>query len=402
MQSLGFRDEELHLPVGKLSGGQKKLLGIARIIINKPDVLLLDEPDNHLDLDGKLLLEKLIRTFNGTVLIVSHDRYFLDMVVDNIIEIESGKLTSYSGTYSEYVFDKQQKLARLAQLFQAQQHEITRLEMAAKRLLTWGKVYDNPKFSKRGNAILKRLERVERIESPQTETRPMLLNLGGWEGSRKVLEINQLSKGFAAPGGMDRAMILQNIHLYLGYGDRIGLIGPNGAGKSLLVKLILGEVQPDSGEIEIGPSVRVGYYAQEFEVLDLHPTLLETICKAGNFNESRGVAFMRKFSFDYHQRDTRVGNLSGGERARLQIALITLSGANFLILDEPTNHLDIPSCEVLEDALLDFEGSILTVSHDRYFLDRIATKIAFLTPQGLTLFPGNYSEWQHNQFQIRQ
>jgi len=176
------------------------------------------------------------------------------------------------------------------------------------------------------------------------------------------------------------------------------LIGPNGAGKSLLVKLILGEMEPDSGEIEIGPSVRVGYYSQEFETLDTRPTLLETICKAGNYNESRGVAFMRKFGFDYQQRNTRVGSLSGGERARLQIALITLSGANFLLLDEPTNHLDIPSCEVLEDALLDFEGSILTVSHDRYFLDRIATKIAAFSDKGLELFPGNYSEYQAHQF----
>jgi len=398
MRSLGFRDEELQLPVGKLSGGQKKLLGLARMMIDKPDVLLLDEPDNHLDLDGKLLLEKLIRNFPGTVLIVSHDRYFLDMVVDGIIEIENGKLTSFSGTYSEYVFDKQQKLVRLAQLYQAQQHEISRLEMAAKRLLTWGKVYDNPKFSKRGMAILKRLERVERIETPAADARPLEIHLGGWEGSRKVLEIKDLHKGFTAPDGMGRSSILKNIDLYLGYGERIGLIGPNGAGKSLLVKLILGEIQPDSGEIEIGPSVRVGYYSQEFETLDTHPKLLELICKAGNYNESRGVAFMRKFGFDYQQRNTRVGSLSGGERARLQIALITLSGANFLLLDEPTNHLDIPSCEVLEDALLDFEGSILTVSHDRYFLDRIATKIAALSDKGLELFPGNYSEYQARQF----
>jgi ATP-binding cassette subfamily F protein 3 len=394
LRSLGFRDEETELPVGKLSGGQKKLLGLARIMISKPGVLLLDEPDNHLDLDGKLMLEKIIRNFTGTVLIVSHDRYFLDMVVDGIIEIEAGKLNSFSGTYSEYVFDKQLKQARQAQLFQAQQHEITRLEMAAKRLLTWGKVYDNEKFSKRGMAILKRLERVERIDRPQSETRPLEINLGGWAGSRKVLEIKGVCKGFADPNGRGRSEILREVDLYLGFGERVGLIGPNGAGKSLLVKMILGQVVPDSGSIEVGPSVRIGYYSQEFETLDMRPALLETVCKAGNFNESRGIAFMRKFGFDYQQRDTRVGSLSGGERARLQIALITLSGANFLLLDEPTNHLDIPSCEVLEDALLDFAGSILAISHDRYFLDRIATRMAALSSLGLETFPGNYSEYQ--------
>lgn len=394
LRQLGFREEEFHLQVENLSGGQKKLLGLAKIMISKPDVLLLDEPDNHLDLDGKALLENLVKNFPGVVVIVSHDRYFIDMVVDEIIEIESTRISTFKGNYSEYMFEKQVRLARQGQMFQAQHKEITRLEQAAKRLLLWGKIYDNVKFSIRGKSILKRIDRIERIEKPETETRRLEINLGGWAGSRKVLELSKVGKQFREQEAGQVNRVLEGVDLYVGYGERIGLVGPNGSGKSVLTRLILGELQPDSGDIYIGPSVKIGYYAQEFETLDPEVTLLEAVCKAGNFSESRGVAFMRKFGFDYQQHDTCVGNLSGGERARLQIAMITLSGANFLLLDEPTNHLDIPSCEVLEDALLEFEGTILAISHDRYFLDRVATRICSLGPVGIESFPGNYSDWQ--------
>jgi ATP-binding cassette subfamily F protein 3 len=181
LRQLGFKEEEFHLRVENLSGGQKKLLGLAKIIISKPDVLLLDEPDNHLDLEGKALLENLVKNFPGVVVIVSHDRYFIDMVVDEIIEIESTRLSTFKGNYSEYMFDKQLRLARQGQMFQAQHKEITRLEQAAKRLLLWGKIYDNAKFSIRGKAILKRIERIDRIEKPETETRRLEINLGGWQ-----------------------------------------------------------------------------------------------------------------------------------------------------------------------------------------------------------------------------
>lgn len=394
LASIGFDEHEMQLPVGNLSGGQKKLLGLARIIIGRPDILLLDEPDNHLDLEGKALLQRLIESFPGTVVIVSHDRYFLDMVVDVILEVDLGRITQFPGNYSEYMFDKRLRLERQAERFQAQQKEITRLEQAAKRLLMWGKVYDNEKFSNRGKAILKRLDRLERIDKPLLERDRIEISLGGWRGSQKVLEITDLVKSFPKVSGEGQDFILENINLLLRYGDRVGMIGPNGSGKSLLVRMILGKQDPDSGDIILGPSVKPGYYAQEFETLDPMLTLLETICKAGNFSESRGVAFLKKFLFSYDQRDTLVGSLSGGERARLQIALITLSGANFLLLDEPTNHLDIPSCEILEDALLDFDGTILAVSHDRYFLDRIANRIVDLHGDSTTEYLGNYSDYE--------
>jgi ATP-binding cassette subfamily F protein 3 len=400
LTEIGFEAHEMNLPVRHLSGGQKKLLGLARIMIGRPDILLLDEPDNHLDLDGKTMLQKLIQNFHGSVVIVSHDRYFLDMVVDEIIEVEGGKITQYPGNYSEYMFEKRLRLERQADLYHAQQKEISRLEQAAKRLLMWGKVFDNPKFSLRGKAILKRLERMDKIDKPELETDQIEFQLGGWRGSEKVLEITDLAKSFPKTDGQGQVRVLDHINLLLRYRDRVGMIGPNGVGKSLLIRMIREEQPFDSGDIRIGPSIKPAYYAQEFETLDPNLTLLETICKAGNFSESRGVAFLKKFLFIYEQRDTPVAALSGGERARLQIALITLSGANLLLLDEPTNHLDIPSCEVLEDALLAFDGTILVVSHDRYFLDRIANRVVVLQGDGTKEYLGNYSDYE-NQHLLR-
>jgi len=394
LRSIGLNDHEMQLPVKHLSGGQKKLLGLARIIISKPDILLLDEPDNHLDLNGKALLQYLIETFSGSVVIVSHDRYFLDMIVDEILEVEDGAITQFEGNYSEYMFEKRLRLQRQAAEFQAQQKEIARLEQAAKRLLMWGKVYDNEKFSNRGKNILNRIDRLDKVEKPKLDRERIEIQLGGWRGSEKVLEIANLIKGFPSARDSTFLPILSDIHLQLRYGDRVGMIGPNGAGKSLLVRLILGQITPDAGTIYVGPSVQTGYYAQEFETLDPNPSLLDTICKAGNFSENKGVAFLKKYLFNFAQRDTPVGMLSGGERARLQIALITLSSANFLLLDEPTNHLDIPSCEVLEDALLDFDGTILAISHDRYFLDRIVDRIVELDGHGTTEYLGNYSDYE--------
>lgn len=395
LSNIGFEEHEIDLLVKNLSGGQKKLLSLAKIMIDRPDILLLDEPDNHLDLDGKAMLEKLIAGFQGTVMIVSHDRYFLDMVVDQILEVENGAITQFSGNYSEYMFEKHLKRQRQAVLYQAQQKEISRLEQAAKRLLMWGKVYDNPKFSNRGNNILKRLDRLEKIDKPQLDTDKIEIQLGGWRGSEKVLEITDLCKAFPTPDGSSFIQILDHLHLLLRNGDRVGIIGPNGSGKTLLVRMILNELSPDSGQIVLGPSIKPGYYAQEFENLNPSLSLLDTICKAGNFPENRGVAFLKKFLFNYEQRDTPVSALSGGERARLQIALITLSGANFLILDEPTNHLDIPSCEVLEDALEDFIGTILAISHDRYFLDRIVNRVIEIQDQKSVEYLGNYSDYEN-------
>lgn len=393
--SLGFGQSDLDQPVSVLSGGQKKLLGLAKLIITAPDLLLLDEPDNHLDLDGKKFLEQIIRDYKGGIIIVSHDRYLLDLVVDEIVELEDGRLTRYPGTYSEYAYEKQLYLHRQEQLFKAQEKEINRLETAAKRLLTWGKVYDNQKFIKRGQNILKRIDRIERIDQPTLERKQMGLELSGWRGSNKVLEIIDLDKVFPAEDGKEADKILfAGLNLQIWHGDRVGLVGPNGAGKSLLLKMILGEEPATGGEIILGPSVEAGYYAQEHETLDYKRTLLDSVRYATACSESNAVALLGRFLFTYEQVREPIASLSGGERSRLQMLLLTLSGPNFLLLDEPTNNLDIPSAEVLENALDDFEGTMLVISHDRYFLDRVVTRIVELQAGSLKEFIGNYNDYQ--------
>lgn len=391
--SLGFSEADFTLKVTALSGGQKKLVGLAKLLITEPKVLLLDEPDNHLDLDRKRLLEQIIRAHKGAVVIVSHDRYLLDLVVDEIVELEDGRLTQYPGGYSQYAFDKQSKLLRQQQLFQAQDKEITRLEQAAKRLLTWGRVYDNEKLVKRGRNILNRLERIERIDKPVLDRRRMDLELSGWRGSNKVLEISDLDKLFTDADGAEN-LVLAGLDLLVWRGERVGLVGPNGAGKSVLFRLVNGQDQPTGGQMSLGPSVQIGYYAQEHETLDYNRTLIETIRQAVRFTENVAVSFLGKFLFSYEQARSRVSTLSGGERSRLQMALLTLTNANFLLLDEPTNNLDIASAEVLEDALNEFEGTVLVISHDRYFLDRVVNRIVEIQDGALVEYVGNYSDYQ--------
>jgi ATP-binding cassette subfamily F protein 3 len=394
--SLGFKEADLQLTENALSGGQKKLVGLAKLLIQQPKLLLLDEPDNHLDLESKYLLEKIIRDYPGGVVIVSHDRFLLDLVADEIAELEAGKLQLYKGNYSEYVFEKELLLHSQVQQFRAQQKEITRLEQSAHRLLTWGKVFDNEKFSKRGQNILKRLEKMERLDKPITEYDRMGLQLTGGRGSEKVLEIKHLAKSFQAAGedqpGSQR-IILDDINLLVMRKDRIGLIGPNGSGKSLLFRLILEQEAPDAGVIEIGPSIKIGYYAQQHETLDYQRTLIDPVRHAARFTEEAAVAFLKKFLFSYRQSRSLAGTLSGGERSRLQMALLMLSGANFLMLDEPTNNLDIRSIEVLEDALDDFDGTILVISHDRYFLDRVVNRMEEIEEGRLCGTIGSYSEY---------
>ncbi|MCQ3937315.1 MAG: ABC transporter ATP-binding protein [Chloroflexi bacterium] len=384
---LGLAQSELTKPLSVLSGGQKKLVGLARLLLLRPDILLLDEPDNHLDLPGKIYLEKLIREYDGTVIIISHDRYLLDAVVTHIAELEDGKLTVYEGDYTSYINDKEMRLARQEELFRAQQHTIKRLEAAIKRLSIWGKVYDNEDLSRKAKAMQKRLDKMEKIEKPVAERRRMDLQLNGWRGSNKVLELAGITKSF---GGR---VVFSNLNETVWHGERVGLIGANGAGKSVLMRMILGKETPDSGEIKIGPSVSIGYYAQEHETLDFNQTVLDAVRYAGKMSESKAAAFLLRYLFTYKQVTQKIGELSGGERSRLQLALLVLSGANFLLLDEPTNNLDIPSAEVLEQALEDFEGTALVISHDRYFLDRTVERLLVIEEGRLKEYRGGYSDY---------
>ena len=358
-------------------------------------VLLLDEPDNHLDMPGKAYLEKLIVEYPGAVVIISHDRYILDAVATHIAEIEDGKITTFIGNYTEFIVDKEERLARQEELYQIQQREIGRLEMALKRYKVW--VIFNDKFATRIHNMEARIERIEKIDRPILDRRKMDLALNGWRGSNQVLEFEGVSKEFLphpppSPAGRG-SRVLQNINFLIRHGERVGLIGANGAGKSVLLRLILGREQATSGEIKIGPSVKVGYYAQEHETLDFNQNVIDTVRLSGNMSESNAVSFLIRYLFTYQQATQKIGSLSGGERSRLQLALLVLSGANFLLLDEPTNNLDIASAEVLENALNDFNGTVLVISHDRYFLDRTANRIFELKDSKVTEYIGGYSDY---------
>jgi ATP-binding cassette subfamily F protein 3 len=402
LHTLNLAEDDFHLPVSALSGGQKKLVGLAKLLVlaSRPggssaasqSLLLLDEPDNHLDLAGKAYLEQFIASFPGTVIIVSHDRYLLDGTVTQIAEVEDRRLTIYQGNYSAYAVEKQLRQLRQQQRYEAQQKEIARIEAAIARFEHWASLVVDERHARQARSRRKMLERMERVEKPVLERRRMGLALNGWRGSQKVLEIVDLDKVFPGPSEADgEQIVLAGLNLLLWHGERVGLLGPNGAGKSVLFRCILGWDELTGGDIKIGPSVRIGYYAQEHETLDPAMTLIDQIRQVRPMYEQQAVRHLGRFLFPYEMVRNQVGDLSGGEQSRLQLAMLMLSDANFLVLDEPTNNLDLPSSEVLENALDEFEGTVLVISHDRYFLDRVVDRIVELEDGALTEYPGDYS-----------
>jgi ATP-binding cassette subfamily F protein 3 len=367
-------------------------VALARLAAWSPDVLLLDEPDNHLDLASKTALEVFLRQYRGAVVLVSHDRYLLDAVVTHIAELAEGKLELYVGNYSDYTVERELRRIRQQQRYAAQQKELARIEAMIKDWEEKAKANLSERYARQAASRRKMLVRMEdrgEIVDAVTERRLMDLQLAGGRGSSKALELQQVSMHF------DDKRLFSQVELLVQHGERVGLIGRNGAGKSVLFKLILGDYIPSSGIIKVGNGTRIGYYAQRHETLSAWRgrTPVELIQHTQAMNESAAVHKLLKFAFSYQQVRQPIGSFSGGEHSRLQLLILMLQQPNLLLLDEPTNNLDIASCEVLENALEEFEGAIVTISHDRYFLERLVDRIVELETGSLEAYVGGYSDY---------
>ncbi|MCP4424567.1 MAG: ABC-F family ATP-binding cassette domain-containing protein [Chloroflexi bacterium] len=387
LTQLNFGAERWKTLTDHLSGGQKKLIMLAKLIVQQPRLLLLDEPDNHLDLAAKRNLEQIIRRYEGCVVIISHDRYLLDEVATHIAELENGRLTLYPGNYTAYANERQLRRLRQQQLYAAQQKEIAKIEAAIKRFELWASMVVEERHIRQARSRQKMLDKMDKVEKV-TEARRMSLDLTGGRGSKKSVELVDVVKTF------DNGLALFcGLNLMLWHGERVGLVGPNGAGKSYLLRQLLDPDGIDGGQIKIGPSSKIGYYAQEHETLDYAQTPLEMIRQAAPVSEGTAVALLYRFLFTYDQARQPIGELSGGERSRLQLARLALDKPNLLLLDEPTNNLDIPSIEVLEEVLDEFVGTVLIISHDRYFLDKTVDRVVELQDGRLSEFLGGYTDY---------
>ncbi|HJQ29374.1 MAG TPA: ABC-F family ATP-binding cassette domain-containing protein [Rubrobacter sp.] len=393
LRSLGLGDGDVEGPMRDLSGGQRKMVVLASCLAQRPDVLLLDEPEAHLDAERRERLEAIVRAFDGAVVIASHDRYLLDETVEQIAELENGRITSWPGNYSAYTVARELKLKRQQQLYVAQQKEIARLEEAIKRFKLWASMVVNERHIKQARNKQRQIDRMDKVERPVLERRKIGLALRGRiRGGRNVVELHEAGVAF------DDDPVLIGVDLAVERGERLGIVGPNGAGKSVLAKLLAGVLPPTEGERKAGPSIEIGYLAQNDEPPP-GASPLGLVRDAKPLYEDEAVKLLGRFLFRYEQVREPVTSLSGGERTRLQLLLIMLKEPNCLILDEPTNHLDIDSLEILEAELERFAGTVVFVSHDRYFLDRIADGIVEVREGGVHRHEGGYSDWRRSAFQ---
>jgi ATP-binding cassette subfamily F protein 3 len=391
LRQLGLDEAQWQQPMAQLSGGQRKLVGLARCLLSDPDILLLDEPDNHLDVERKAMLESVVRTFDGAVVIISHDRYLLDETVSAIVELEpagaaGARLHRWDGNYSAYVTQKELALLRQQHDYVAQQKTIERLEAAVARFKQWARIVVNERHIRQARNKQRQIDRMDVIERPVLERRRIALEfVPQRRGGARAIELRDVDRWFG------EQIVLLGACATIMHGERVGVIGPNGAGKSVLLRLIMGLLPLDGGEIWIGPSIMPGYYAQHHETLDPAQTPIEALRAVRPMTEGEAVARLGRFLIPYAATTQPVSRLSGGEKSRVQLARLMISGANCLLLDEPTNHLDIPSAEVLEHALETFSGTVVVVSHDRYLLDRVADRIFEIGDGMVRVHEGGYS-----------
>ena len=379
---LGFTDEDLYKPANAFSGGQKTRINLAKALVRSPDFLFLDEPTNHLDMEMLEWLEGYLSSYRGGILIVSHDRYFMDRIVTGVVELDHHKATTYRGNYSRYVAQREERLKADTIAYEKQQEYIKKTEEYIDKYRAGIK-------SKMARGRQSQLNRLERLEAPEISHSLDFKFPPAAMSADKVLVLDHVSIGYKTDDP-----IIDDVSVVVRRGESVALIGPNGAGKSTMVKAIVGELFPTEGHIDIGNRVQVGYFSQEHEELHDRWQVVDEIINNYNFTEEKARNVLGSFLFKGDDVFKLVGDLSGGERARLALLKLFLQGDNFLILDEPTNHLDVPTREIVERALQQFGGTCFIISHDRYFLDQVSTRTLVLENKGLTEYLGNYSYYK--------
>ena len=385
LKGMGFLESDYSKRIEVLSGGEKTRLALGKLLLMPLDLLILDEPTNHLDIDAIQWLENFLILYKGALLLVSHDRYFLNKLVGKVIEIENGVLKVFKGNYDEYSVKKKELIKAAVRAYNNQQSEIKRQEKVIETL----KSFNREKSIKRAESRMKMLEKIERLEKVEEDTDHMRIHFTPvYESGRDVLHVEGLSKSF------DGQKLFSGLSFDIYRGDKIALIGENGAGKTTLLKLLLGQTDFDNGTIKFGTNVAVSYFDQEHAVLDRSKTIFEEISDSyPNLTQTKIRNVMASFLFTEDDVFSEISCLSGGEQGRVALAKLMLSDSNFLILDEPTNHLDIISKEILEEAINNYEGTVLYISHDRYFINKTAQRIFYLNDQKLVQFIGNYDEF---------
>ena len=381
LKGVGFSDDDMDKDVNILSGGQKSRLSLAKLLLTKPNLLLLDEPTNHLDIDAISWLERFLKEYRGATLIISHDRYFLDNIVNRIFHLENKNLTIYNTNYTKFMTQRKRDLDLLKKKYEDQQKEIKRQEEIITRFMNYG----GSRYIKQAQSRQKLLDKMKVINKQITSKKTRIRFEPKIKSGRDVLRVEEIKKSF---GNFE---LLNDINFNIYRGERVGLIGPNGIGKTTLFKIILGTLSRDDGNIVIGHHVVPGYFDQEMTKLNFDKTIIDEIWDENpslDYFDIRTI--LSQFLFIGDDIFKEINDLSGGEKARVALIKLILSQANFLLMDEPTNHLDIDSKEVLEDALLDYEGTLFVISHDRYFLNRVTNKILELTEEGINEFLGNY------------